>query len=168
MGAGKILAIIGGILGILSVGLFYILPDLFCVWRIDGGAAFSVYLGGFGFTSGSIMGVDIPPEYGEDIFMLIVAVLIVAGSALALIGGLAGNKAVGILGGIILLAGPILLVVALLLELGDFADAALIIDALGGDTLLFGSGSGADWGLWISSFLALGGGVLGVIGGATA
>ena len=165
MGAGKILAIIGAILGILSVALFYILPELFCFWRIDGGPAISVYLGGFGFQSGVLGGIEYGPEYGEDIFMLIVAVLIVAGSVLALIGGLAGNKAVGILGGIILLAGPILLVVALFLELGSFADIAAILPP--GENLLFGSVPGGSWGIWIGSFLAFGGGVLGLIGGAT-
>ena len=166
MGAGKIVAIIGGILGILSVVLYHIMPDLFALWRLDGGVGLSITLGGFGFTGGWFLGVEITPVYAEDIFLLIIAILIVAGGVLTLGGGLAGNKAVGILGGIILLAGPILLIVALLLTLGSFADLALILPP--GSNLLFGSLPGASWGLWMGSFLALGGGVLGLIGGATA
>lgn len=165
MGAGKIIAIIGGILGILSVVLYHIMPDLFNFWRIDGGPMFSITLGGFGFTSGWFMGVQIAPVYAEDIFLLIIAILIVAGGVLALVGGLVENKAVGILGGIVLLAGPILLIVALLLQLGSFADLALLFPP--GESLLFGSLPGVNWGIWIGSFLALGGGVLGLVGGAT-
>lgn len=163
MGAGKILAIIGAILGILSVALFHLLPELFCFWRIDGGQAFSIYLGGFGFSSGWFMGIQIPPEYAEDIMLLIISVLIIAGSVIVLIGGLVENKAVGILGGIIILAGPILLILALILEMGNFENFATLL----GGSLLFGSMPGVSWGLWIGSFLALGGGVLGLIGGAT-
>ena len=44
MGAGKILAIIGAILGIMSVTLYYILPELFYLWRIDASPVLSVYL----------------------------------------------------------------------------------------------------------------------------
>jgi len=171
MGAGKIIAIIGGILGILTIGLYYVLPEIFCLWRLDGDPIFSVFLGGFGFKTGTNAILPPPwplgdygPEYAEDILVLLVGVLIVAGGALAIVGGLIGNKMIGILGGVLMIAGPILLTIALILELGDFEDMALL---LGDKSLLFGSETGVDWGLWIGSFLAIGGGVLGVIGGAT-
>ena len=96
MGAGKIIAIIGGILGILSVVLYHLMPDLFNFWRIDGSPMFSITLGGFGFTSGWFLGVQITPIYAEDIFLLIIAILIVAGGVLALVGGLTGNKAINV------------------------------------------------------------------------
>ncbi|TKJ16898.1 MAG: hypothetical protein CEE43_19160 [Promethearchaeota archaeon Loki_b32] len=164
MGAGKIIAIIGGILGILTIGLYFVLPEIFCLWRLDGAPVLSIFLGGFGSSTGELMGVAYGPEYAEDIFLLIVGVLIVAGGALAIIGGLAGNKIIGILGGVLMIAGPIILTIALFAELGDFEDIALL---LGGESLFWGSEPGVDWGLWIGFFLAIGGGVLGVIGGAT-
>ncbi|MFX1326750.1 MAG: hypothetical protein ACFE91_01215 [Promethearchaeota archaeon] len=165
MGAGKILAIIGAIVGILSVVLYYLLPELFSYWRFDGGAALSVFLGGFGFANGSFMGVPYDPEYADDIFLLLVSILIIAGSALLLIGALVENKPLGIIGGIVCLGGPILLIIALFLELGNFADFAILLSP--GDILLFGSMTGADWGLWIGTYMAIGAGAVGIIGGAT-
>ncbi len=52
-------------------------------------SGFECIFGGFGFQSGVLGGIDYGPEYADGIFLLIVAVLIVAGSVLALIGGLA-------------------------------------------------------------------------------
>lgn len=171
MGAGRILAIIGGILGILSVVLFFILPEFFCFWRIEisgGGMDITTYLGGIGFGSGSILGIPFGPELVDDIILLLVGVLTIAGGVIALIGGAADKKTVGILGGIILLAGPILLIVSILGELGAIGDLAAILPP--GETAFFGSissmGVTATWGIWIGFFMAIAGGVVGVIGGA--
>lgn len=162
MGAGKFIAIIGGILGILSVVLFYVLPDIFSFWHFVGGGG-GTYLGGFGFWDGTAM----DPEYAEDILLLIIFVLIVAGGAIAIIGGLIENKVAGILGGILMLVGPILFIVALAIEMGDFEDLAGYIEFITGEKgLLFGSALGLNWGIWISTYLALGAGIVGVIGGA--
>ena len=66
-----------------------------------------------------------------------------------------------------MLLGPILFIVALVAELGDYKGLADFIEMGTGDRfLLFGSGGGVDWGLWISTYLALGAGVLGIVGGA--
>ncbi len=166
MGAGKVLAIIGGVLGALSVLLYYIAPEIFCLWRIDAPLALEVYIGGFGAWSGQFIAIPFGPEYSQDIILMIVGVLIIGGSVLTFIGGLAGSKVIGILGGIILLAGPILLLVALIAKLGAFGET--IIPLLGDVNLLFGSMLGvADWGIYIGSYLAIGGGLLGIIGGAT-
>ena len=54
---------------------------------------------------------------------------------------------------------------ALFLGLGIFEGLATTLPS--GTTILFGSEAGVDWGILISTYLALGGGVLGVIGGAT-
>jgi len=165
MGAGKILAIIAAIVGILSVVLYHVLPELFCYWRLDGGAAISLFVGGFGFSNGSFMGIPFGPEYADDIFLLLVGVLIIAGSVLLLIGALVENKALGIIGGLVFLGGPILHILALLLGLGMFEGLAATLPP--GSTVLFGSQAGIDWGIWIGTYMAIGGGVLGVIGGAT-
>ena len=164
MAAGKIIAIIGGILGILTIGLYFVLPEIFCLWRLDGAPFLSIFLGGFGSATGEALGVGYGPEYYEDIMLLIICVLIVAGGALAIIGGLIENKMIGILGGVLMIVGPILLIVALFIEYGDFEAIASL---LGGKSLFFGSEPGVDWGLWIGFYLAIGGGVLGLIGGAT-
>jgi hypothetical protein len=159
MGAGKLIAIIGGILGILSIVLFYVLPDFFCLWRIYGGGD-SINIGGFGAGAGTIMGIDFGPEDAEDTLLVIIGVLLVAGGAIAIIGGLIENKMIGVLGGIIMLAGPILLSVELLLKTGFW-------DGFTQDNLFLGSAGGANWGVWIGFFMGIGGGVLGLVGGAS-
>ena len=165
MGAGRILAIIGAIVGILSVVLYHLLPELFCYWRLDGGAAASIFMGGFGFANGTLLGIPFGPEYAEDIYLLLVGILIIGGSALLIIGALVENKALGVIGGIVCLAGPILLIIDLLVGLGIFEDIGGLLAS--GETLLFGSQPGVNWGLWIGTFMAIGGGVVGLIGGAT-
>lgn len=165
MGAGKIIAIIGGILGILTVALFYVLPEIFSFWRLETPVG-DLFLGGFGFATGTGL-FESDPEYTEDILLLITFTLVVAGGALAIIGGLIESKVFGILGGIIMLAGPIFLLIGLFMELGDFEDLANIIDFLvGGEGLIMGSEGGVEWGIWISTYLAFGAGALGLIGGA--
>ena len=167
MGAGKVFAIIGGILGALSVLLYYAAPEIFCLWRLNAPLVpLKLYFGGFGANSGELGAIPFPPEYSGDIILMIVGVLIISGSVLAFIAGIAESKKIGILGGIILLAGPILLLVALIAKMGVFGDT--IVPLLGNVNLLFGSILGvADWGIYIGSYLAIGGGLLGLIGGAT-
>lgn len=167
MEAGRIIAIIGGIVGILSIGLYHVLPELFCLWRLDAGIAMKVWIGGFGFSGGELGGSGVDPEYAEDILLLIIAILIVAGGALAIIGGIVENKLIGILGGVAMLAGSIGFIIGAFIEYGTFEDMAALIALFGGEGLLFGSAGGADWGIWIGLYMALAGGALGLIGGAT-
>ena len=145
--------------------LYYVLPELFYYWRWDGGAFSSLFVGGFGFVSGSMLGVHFGPEYAEDIFLLLTGVLIIGGSSLLFIGALVESKALGIIGGLVFLSGPILHMVALFLGLGIFE--GLVATMPSGTTILFGSDVGVNWGIWICTYMAIGGGVLGVIGGAT-
>jgi len=166
MGAGKVFAIIGGVLGVLSVLLYYIAPDIISLWRLDAPLIIRIYLGGFGAWSGESLGTPFGPEYSNDIILMIVGILIIGGGIITFIAGVAGSKAVGILGGIILLAGPGLLLFELIAKLGVFGET--LIPLLGDVNLMFGSIPGAaDWGIGIGSFLAIGGGILGIIGGAT-
>ncbi len=166
MGAGKVFAIIGGVLGVLSVILYYIAPDIISLWRLDAPLTLRVYIGGFGAWSGEFIAIPFGPEYSADIILMIVSLLIIGGGVITFIAGVAGSKAVGILGGIILLAGPALLLFELIAKLGVFGET--LIPLMGDVNLLFGSIPGvADWGIGIGSFLAIGGGILGIIGGAT-
>ena len=166
MGVGKVFAIIGGVLGVLSVVLYYAAPEIFCLWRLDAPATLKLYVGGFGTLSGELLAVPFPPEYTGDTILMAVSLLIIGGSVLTFIAGLTESKKVGILGGIILLAGPILLLVEIIAKLGFFETMAAAW--LPGANLLFGSFFGlADWGIYIGAYLAIGGGLLGIIGGAT-
>lgn len=178
--AGKILAIIGAIIGALPIALYYVLPEIFSLWRFDAGDFITRHLGGFGFMAGTDLGDDFGPEYYEDILLLLVGVVIVVGAGLLIIGALTEVKALGIIGGLTVIAGPILLMIGLLLEMGDFADIADLLEdgGLTDETLIFGSGEldftiinpafifQADWGMWIGTYIVIGGGVVGVIGGA--
>lgn len=170
--AGKILAIIGAIIGALPIALYYVLPEIFALWRFDGGDTFTRWLGGFGFVSGTTLGDDFGVEYYEDVLLLLIGVVIVVGAVLLIIGALVEVKALGIIGGLAVIAGPILLMIGLFLELGDFADIADMLEA-GGLTdknLVFGSGKVGtlqlDWGMWIGTWIVFAGGGVGVIGGA--
>ncbi|HDZ17708.1 MAG TPA: hypothetical protein ENI29_07435 [bacterium] len=167
MGIGKFLAIIGGILGILSMVLFYFMPEIFNLWRfVDEGSNVFIYIGGFGSWSRDI-GFNFGIRFSDDIFLLIVSLLTVGGSVLLFIAGVKGSKIVGILGGVILLAGPALFLLEIITKIGIIGDVLGLIPALGSFSLWFGNLSGAVWGIWISSFLVIGGGVLGIIGGVT-
>ncbi|MFX0083480.1 MAG: hypothetical protein ACFE94_17165 [Candidatus Hodarchaeota archaeon] len=163
MGAGRIIAIIGGIVGILSIGLYHLLPELFCLWRLDASPILQIWIGGFGFEAGEVMGIGSDPEYTEEILLLIIGALTVGGGALSIIGGITESKIIGILGGIVMLAGPVLFIIGAAIEFGPFEDLAALIPP--GENLLFGSQAGGDWGLWIGTYLAIGGGVVGLIGG---
>ena len=166
MGAGKVLAIIGGVIGVLSVVLYYIAPDIISLWRLDAPGMVRVYLGGFGALSGEVGINPIPITYAEDPILMIVSVLIIGGGVLTFIAGLTDNKVVGILGGIIFLAGPILLLFEIITKIGVFESMGSVW--LPGENLLFGSFPlMADWGIGIGFYLAIGGGILGIIGGAT-
>lgn len=174
MGAGRIIAIIGGIIGILSIALFFVLPEIFCFYRMEVTSIFgdvSTYLGGPGFASGTLMGVPYPPRLvaNNDIFLILTGVLTLAGGIITLIGGAVNKKVVGIIGGLILLGGPLLLIASLFLELGTLGDLTAVFTAFG-QSPIFGTYSDptgtATWGIWIGFFMAIGGGVVGVIGGA--
>ncbi len=167
MGVGRFLAIIGGILGILSMVLFYFMPEIFNLWKfVDVGSTVSVYIGGFGSWSRDI-GFNFGIRFSDDIFLLIVSLLIVGGSVLVIIAGVKESKIFGILGGFILLAGPVLFMLELIAQIGVIGDFLEIVPLLGSFNLFFGDLAGAQWGIWISSFLTIGGGLLGIIGGAT-
>ncbi len=166
MGVGKVFAIIGSVLGVLSVVLYYAAPEIFCLWRLDAGTTMKAFIGGFGSVSGEQVSIPFAPKYTEDIFLLIVSVLILGGSVLTFIAGLTESKVVGILGGIILLAGPILFLVEIVAKLGIFGSD--IVPLLGDAFFLFGNSPGlVEWGIYYGYYLAIGGGILGMIGGAT-
>lgn len=182
--AGRVIAIIAGIIGILSVLMYMVLPDFFAFWRIDAYGFplvdFQAWIGGFaqktgegsalvldelGITAGTI-------TYTEDMILTIIAIAIIAGGAVSIIGGIIGNKWIGLVGGIAMLLGVIAFIVGLAIQFGDFADLGDLIGEFGGENLLFGSGNSltipgleADWGLGMAAWFGIGAAAAGVIGG---
>ena len=172
MGAGKVLAIIGAILGLGSIALSFILPAIFGWYRLElssMGLTFGMYFSGIGFviTTGGL------PGRGLAFIELIGGVLVIIGAILGIIGAAKESKGAGIVGGILILLGPLVLIIDLLVISG--ADFSALIQLLGGPSgvsALWGSFTitgppdiNMIWGIWIGSFMALGGGVLGIIGG---
>jgi len=178
---GRVIAIVAGIIGILAVLLYMVLPDFFAFWRFDAygipGAEFKLWIGGFAQKSGEGLQLVLDQfgvtegeiTYTEDMILTIIAIAIIAGGALCIIGGLLENRIIGLLGGVAMLLGVIAFIVGLAIQFGDFADLGDLIDAFGGDTLLFGSGASggldADWGLGLAAWFGIGAAAAGVIGG---
>ncbi len=173
MKAGKILAIIGAIVAIVSVGLSFVLPTIFGWYRIELsaiGISVGIYFTGIGSvaTTGGIGGIS-----GFATLELIGGILLIIGAIICIVGVIKESKAAGIVGGVLILLAPLILIIDLLTGLGDFAD---LIQTLGGPSnasVFWGSFTITgppdvlmSWGIWIGSFLALGGGALGIIGGA--
>jgi hypothetical protein len=174
MKAGKYIVICGAILGILSIFLFYVMPEAFYLWGIDTtgypGHDVSFYLGGF-YSGAYSYGGPLRINFIQNMetTMLLVSVLMVVGFAIMLIGGLTGKRGSGLGGGITMLCGPLFLALALLAGTGIFEELASIL-SLVGKNLLFGNltemGVTINWGVGNSFYLALTGGALGTIGGA--
>ena len=95
--------------------------------------------------------------------------MVIVGSIMCIIGGAAESKPLGIIGGILIIVGPLLLIVDLIIGFSDISLLELAIPP--GSNLIFGSesilGGTLSWGIWIGFFMAIAGGVLGLIGGAT-
>ena len=170
MGSGKIVALVAAIIGILSVTLGFVLPEWMGWYRViatTGGLSAGYAINGFGMLVAVGPVPPPPPEYALFFMPLIGGIMVAAGSVLLIIGALKESRAAGIIGGVVVLLGPMLLVLDLLIGIGDYS---MLVPP--GQSLFFGSieimpGVFYNWGLWIGSFLALGGGVLGLIGGAT-
>jgi len=170
MGSGKIVAIVGAIIGILSVTLGLVLPEWMGWWRylVSGAGATSGYVvNGFGMLTNVGVTPPPPPEIALFFMVLIGGIMVLAGSAILIIGAVKESKVVGLIGGIVLLLGPMLLVLDLLIGIGDYS---MIL--LPGTTVFWGSyevapGVFLNWGIGIGAFMAIGAGAVGIIGGAT-
>ena len=169
MGKGKVVAIIGAIIGIASVLLSLAVPALFSWYHIQitGGYSGGLYLTGFGSVISDPSGAD----YEIAMFALMGGIMVLAGAALCIVGGATEIKPLGIIGGILMIIGPFLVVLDIFMEFSEYAEIVnAYIDVFGG-TVFFGSESGGGttifWGLWIGYFMAIFGGILGLIGGAT-
>jgi len=170
MGAGKIIAIVGAVIGILSVLLSIFLPDLMGWYRLSMSTVLppmdvEIFLTGFG-----AMESDLPVSNEIATLVMFGGILIIVGAIACVAGAFRETKKVALLGGLLMVIGPLLLLVELLMVTSDFAEAIdLLVDFTNGN-IFFDSYSdisgSATWGLYTGFFVAIGGGVVGLIGGA--
>lgn len=174
MGAGKSIALVGAIIAVVTLILSFIVPQYFGWYRIEGttlGVTAGVYFTGLGTLA---VVPAIIPFAGLDYLQLIGGIVLIVGVVVCIIGAAKEMKAAGIVGGILILVSPLMLIIDLLVSAGDFAAIIMSLGGPPGASVFWGSFliSGPpdvllSWGLWIGFFISLGGGVLGVIGGAT-
>ena len=166
MGAGKVIAIIGASISLASLFLSLILPEWFGWYRAsitDGITTVGLYLTGFG----NFISTGLFPPLTDIIYLtLIGAFVIIVGAIILIIGAAKEIKAMGIIGGVLTLIGPILLLSSLVVGIYDWQGL------IGQPNVFWGleealPGLWLLWGVWIGFFMALVGGVLGLVGGAT-
>ncbi|MFX1314777.1 MAG: hypothetical protein ACFE9T_02865 [Promethearchaeota archaeon] len=146
------------------------MPVLFSWYHLQltGGYTGGLYLTAFGNSISDPSGLDLEMA----MLVLIGGILVLVGAALCIFGAFTEKKPLGIIGGLVMIVGPLLLVMDLLLVISEFAE---FMDTNWADPLnksiFFGTESGggttAVWGLWIGFYMAIAGGVLGLIGGAS-
>lgn len=171
MGAGKALALIGAVVALITLALSFVVPNFFGWYRVEAsmlGMTAGVYFTGLGTL------VSVPAGFtgGMEIFVLIGGILLIVGAIACIIGGVKESKAAGIIGGFLILLSPLILIINLLIGTGEFAAMIQLLGGPAGASVLWGSITipgpmTLTWGIWIGSFLSLGAGVLGLIGGAT-
>ena len=174
MGTGKALALIGAVLALATLALSFVVPNFFGWYRIEM-SAIGITAGIYYTGLGTIVVVPaIIPMTGMDIFGVIGGILLIVGSIACIIGGVKESKAAGIIGGVLIILSPLILIINLLVGAGDFAAMIQSLGGPAGASVLWGSITITgppdvlmSWGLWIGSFLSLGAGVLGLIGGAS-
>ena len=172
MGSGKTLALIGAVLALITLALSFVVPNFFGWYRVEVssmGMTVGIYITGLGTIA---IVPAIIPIAGIDIFVLIGGILLIVGAIACIIGGVKESKAAGIIGGVLILLSPLILIIDLLIGLGEFAAMIQLLGGPAGASVLWGSITipgpmTLTWGIWIGSFLSLGAGVLGLIGGAT-
>lgn len=174
MGFGKIAAIIGASVGMLSVILSLLLPELFCWYSYTVTHEISLiksgyYLTGFGTT------ISIPSSTaisGIALLELIGGFLVVLGAVTCIVGVSKESKKIGSIGGILILLGPVLLLMDFLIGISEYYEYVEFIQSIiPNKSILWDSASSFGyayaWNVWIGFFMAIAGGVLATIGGAT-
>ena len=180
MGNGKFVAIIGGIIGIVFV-LLSLVGGEFLSWYQFGG---EIDLGPYGSSSGGLyltaFGNIISdptggPEYEIATLVLLGGIMVLAGAGLCIVGGATEKKPLGIIGGILMILGPMMIIFDLVGEVSEFSQFINDLSVAADSNVFFGSYSydfyyiyyfDFTWSLTIGFFITIGGGVVGLIGGA--
>lgn len=165
MGIARVVAVIGALSGLLSVGLSLVLPELMAwyMFEIDSGDGY--YLTGLGRVI--IKGMIIEREI--SILVLIGGIAIILGAILCIVSAIKESKKIGFFGGILMLLGPGLLIADFLMRISDLAGAiGSYVDILG-KSIFWGTYDDGffvyTWSLWVGFYIASVGGVLGLLGG---
>ena len=164
MGAGKVLGIIGACICLASLLLSMVFPLWFSWYRVsisDGITTLGIFLTGFG----NFISEGIPPITDFVFLTLIGAIILIAGAIILIIGATKEVKIMGIIGGILTLIAPILLLLNLSIGFYDFQGLVGDPNVFWGLEML-GPGVLYSWGVWIGFFMAVVGGILGLVGGA--
>lgn len=162
MEKGRVLALIGAAVGVLSVLLSLIIPALFSWYHIDEtGGGEGLYLTAFGNLIEEGLSV---PTNEILILVLVGGILVLAGAGLCIVGIIREMKPLGIIGGIVMIIGPTMLIFDLIGQVSEFAQYMENYASSLDKSIFFGSNSTYAWGLWVGYFLAYGGGILGLIG----
>ncbi|MFX1303882.1 MAG: hypothetical protein ACFFBV_01820 [Promethearchaeota archaeon] len=173
MGAGKSITLVGAIIAVVTLLLSFIVPQYFGWYRIEGtvlGITGGVYFTGLG----TLASVPAGGPTGFDYLQLIGGIALIVGVVACIIGAVKEMKAAGIVGGILILVSPLILIIDLAISASGFAALIMSLGGPPGASVFWGSflivgppDVLLSWGIWIGTFLSLGGGVLGIIGGAT-
>lgn len=170
---GKVLAIIGGLVVILSIGLAYV-ADFFAFYKSE----VSNVLGNLSSTiqpldritnTGDILGIT-GTEVVNNTTLMILFIIILAGGVVGFVGGLAGNKGIAVAGGLVAILGVVLFAVFLP---SIYEDTGVDLSTIPDDMSLlftFGEERGLitttyTFALWVGFYLALAGGALATVGG---
>jgi hypothetical protein len=171
--AGRALAIIGAVVGLLSVLLGLAIPAIFSWYHIE--LSYGPFSGGAYLTAfGNLIedDVSLPSDATEMVTLVLVGgILVLAGAGLCIAGAATEQKPLGIIGGILMIIGPTMLIFDLMAQVSEFAQFMDMIAGYYDKSIFFGSfspypGYSIMWGLWVGYFIAYVGGVLGLIGGA--
>ncbi|MFX0105823.1 MAG: hypothetical protein ACFE75_10050 [Candidatus Hodarchaeota archaeon] len=171
---GRSIVALSAIIGLISILLFYVLPDTFYLWHIEMTGYYDVKVVFGGFSSGAyqmgggIINLRNINFIEEEATLIFAGIITIFGILMTLIGAGKGSRGAGIGGGFFLLLAPILFMGALMGGAGIFSELADIVGIVG-QNLLFGSisdmGTTVTWGIGAGTILPLVAGVLGLIGG---
>jgi hypothetical protein len=170
MKIGKIIAIIGAIIGLASILLSFIVPELFSWYRYEvssWGSSGGWYLTGIG----TVTDIGNTSSMELSILGVVGGSLVILGSILCIVATVKESKGMGVIGGLLMLLAPILLVIDFLVGMSELA--GVINDNL--DIFITRDWYWEEkftalvttymWGLWVGFFLGIAGGAIGLIGG---
>ncbi len=184
MEKGRIVAIVGAIVGIVFVLLSLAIPEFLSWyrWEIEGSGYGYSESWGFYLTAFGTISEDLPPGYYIDvetaILVMIGGIMVLAGAGLCIVSAAIEMKPLAIVGGILMIVGPLMLIFDLVGGVSEFAEAMNDLADMGDSNVFFGSYSYTPyyypgitidngWGLWIGFFIPFAAGGIGIIGGAS-
>ncbi len=162
----KAIAVLAAIIGIIGV----VIPiEFLSWWKADlsqlPNPVYSQYINAWAqYMSENPVNSDVNYDVLPDMYLLS-GILTFLGAVVLFLGGVKGNKAVVVVGSIVMLAGPVMFIVA---QTGN-GDLSTIAVWLGGDNRYFGSKNAGPlygdvvWYLNVGFFLPIAGGVIGFL-----